>query len=177
MRQRLGVALAMMGQPRLLILDEHANGLDPAGIQDLRQLLQSLPGETEATVVLSSHILAEVEQVADHLVVIHRGRLRYQGPAGRRFRKNHQADPPVPPQNEPRTFHDCGGCHGKLDCGDRSDGEPSSTESPWIHHRGLAVLGRALGADQRRGPRHDAGAQFQPSKDFSGFACFDHAAA
>ena len=81
MRQRLGVALAMMGQPRLLILDEPANGLDPAGIQDLRQMLLGLPGETGAAVVLSSHILAEVEQVAGHLVVIHQGRLRYQGPA------------------------------------------------------------------------------------------------
>jgi ABC-2 type transport system ATP-binding protein len=81
MRQRLGVALAMMGQPRLLILDEPANGLDPAGIQDLRQLLLGLPRETGAAVVLSSHILAEVEQVAGNLVVIHQGRLRYQGPA------------------------------------------------------------------------------------------------
>ncbi|MDP1830505.1 MAG: ATP-binding cassette domain-containing protein [Geothrix sp.] len=80
MRQRLGVALALMGQPRLLILDEPTNGLDPAGIQDMRELIRSLPKETGASVFLSSHQLAEVEQVADDLVVIHQGRLRYQGP-------------------------------------------------------------------------------------------------
>jgi len=80
MRQRLGVALALMGQPRLLILDEPTNGLDPAGIQDMRQLIRSLPGDTGASVFLSSHLLAEVEQVAGNLVVIHQGRLRYQGP-------------------------------------------------------------------------------------------------
>ena len=80
MRQRLGVALALLGQPRLLILDEPTNGLDPAGIQDMRKLIQGLPRETGASVFLSSHLLAEVEQVAQELVVIHRGKLRYQGP-------------------------------------------------------------------------------------------------
>ncbi|MDR3684583.1 MAG: ATP-binding cassette domain-containing protein [Geothrix sp.] len=80
MRQRLGVALALMGQPRLLILDEPTNGLDPAGIQDMRTLIQSLPRETGASVFLSSHLLAEVEQVAEDLVIIHKGKLRYQGP-------------------------------------------------------------------------------------------------
>lgn len=80
MRQRLGVALALMGQPRLLILDEPTNGLDPAGIQDMRTLIQRLPRETGASVFLSSHLLAEVEQVAEDLVIIHKGKLRYQGP-------------------------------------------------------------------------------------------------
>lgn len=79
MRQRLGVALALMGEPRLLILDEPTNGLDPAGIQDMRELIRSLPKETGASVFLSSHLLAEIEQVAEDLVVIHKGRLRYQG--------------------------------------------------------------------------------------------------
>ena len=80
MRQRLGVALALMGQPQLLILDEPTNGLDPSGIQDMRELIRRLPLETGASVFLSSHLLAEVEQVAQDLVVIHRGKLRYQGP-------------------------------------------------------------------------------------------------
>jgi ABC-2 type transport system ATP-binding protein len=80
MRQRLGVALALLGQPRLLILDEPTNGLDPAGIQDMRELIRRLPVEAGASVFLSSHLLAEVEQVAQDLVVIHRGKLRYQGP-------------------------------------------------------------------------------------------------
>lgn len=79
MRQRLGLALALMGSPRLLILDEPTNGMDPAGIQEIRELVRRLPQETGATVFLSSHILAEVEQTAQHLVVLHRGRLRYQG--------------------------------------------------------------------------------------------------
>ena len=80
MRQRLGVALALLGQPRLLILDEPTNGLDPAGIQDMRELIRRLPLETGASVFLSSHLLAEIEQMAQDLVVIHRGKLRYQGP-------------------------------------------------------------------------------------------------
>jgi len=79
MRQRLGVAMALLGQPSLLILDEPTNGLDPAGIQDLRELFRGLPKTTGAAILLSSHLLAEVELVADHLVVIHRGKLRYQG--------------------------------------------------------------------------------------------------
>ncbi|HEX9082883.1 MAG TPA: ATP-binding cassette domain-containing protein [Holophagaceae bacterium] len=80
MKQRLGMALALLGHPRLLLLDEPTNGLDPVGIQEMRTLIRTLPRETGVTVFLSSHLLAEVEQTADHLVVIHRGRLRYQGP-------------------------------------------------------------------------------------------------
>lgn len=79
MRQRLAVALALMGEPRLLILDEPSNGLDPVGIQEMRELIRGLPGATGATIFLSSHILAEVEQMASDVAVIHRGRLRYQG--------------------------------------------------------------------------------------------------
>ncbi len=80
MRQRLAMALALFGSPRLLVLDEPTNGLDPAGIQEIRELIRQVPRQTGATVFLSSHILAEVEQIASNLVVIHRGRLRYQGP-------------------------------------------------------------------------------------------------
>ena len=80
MRQRLALALALMGSPRLLILDEPTNGLDPVGIQEMRELIRNIPRETGATVFLSSHLLAEVEQIASEVVVIHRGSLRYQGP-------------------------------------------------------------------------------------------------
>lgn len=80
MRQRLGVALALLGEPQLLILDEPTNGLDPAGIQDMRELIRRMPAETGASIFLSSHLLAEMEQVAQDVVVIHRGRIRYQGP-------------------------------------------------------------------------------------------------
>jgi ABC-2 type transport system ATP-binding protein len=80
MKQRLGMALALMGEPNLLILDEPLNGLDPSGILEMREMILELPKKAGTTVFLSSHILAEVEQTASDLVVIHKGRLRYQGP-------------------------------------------------------------------------------------------------
>jgi ABC-type multidrug transport system ATPase subunit len=80
MRQRLALALALIGSPRLLVMDEPTNGLDPAGIQEIRELIRQVPNTTGASVFLSSHILAEVEQIASQVVVIHRGKLRYQGP-------------------------------------------------------------------------------------------------
>ena len=77
MKQRLGIAIALLNHPRLLILDEPTNGLDPLGIQELRDLIKSFP-EQGITVILSSHILAEVEQIADHIGIINNGRLEYQ---------------------------------------------------------------------------------------------------
>ena len=79
MRQRLGLALAMIGEPELLILDEPANGLDPAGIREMRELIRRLPTDHGTTVFLSSHLLSEVEQVASRVAVIDRGRLRFEG--------------------------------------------------------------------------------------------------
>jgi ABC-2 type transport system ATP-binding protein len=78
MRQRLGLALALLGQPPLLILDEPTNGLDPAGIQQVRELIRDLPRRLGVTVFLSSHVLAEVAQVASHVGIIHRGCLVVQ---------------------------------------------------------------------------------------------------
>jgi ABC-2 type transport system ATP-binding protein len=79
MRQRLGIAAAMLGPPPLLIIDEPTNGLDPSGIRDIRELLRGLAAEG-TTVFLSSHLLAEVEQVCDRAAVIVRGRLIDEGP-------------------------------------------------------------------------------------------------
>lgn len=79
MKQRLGLALALLPEPDLLILDEPTNGLDPSGIQELRQLIRHLPEEMGVTVFLSSHLLAEVEQIATHLAILHRGKLIFQG--------------------------------------------------------------------------------------------------
>ncbi len=79
MRQRLAIALALLGQPKLLILDEPANGLDPAGILDMRQLLRRLVDEHGISVFVSSHQLSEVELIASHVGVLHEGRLRFQG--------------------------------------------------------------------------------------------------
>jgi ABC-2 type transport system ATP-binding protein len=79
MKQRLGIAAALLGDPELLILDEPANGLDPEGMHDMRELLRALRDEGR-TVVVSSHLLAELEQVCDWLVVIGNGRRLFQGP-------------------------------------------------------------------------------------------------
>lgn len=79
MRQRLGLAIALLGEPELLMLDEPTNGLDPAGIREIRELISRLPVERGITVFLSSHLLAEVEQMATHLGIIDRGRLLFQG--------------------------------------------------------------------------------------------------
>lgn len=82
MKQRLGIALALLSRPSLLILDEPTNGLDPMGIQDLREFIRSLPGQG-MTVILSSHLLSEVEQIADHIGIISDGVLGYQGEISR----------------------------------------------------------------------------------------------
>lgn len=79
MKQRLGLALALLPEPDLLILDEPTNGLDPGGIQEMRQLISHLPQQLGVTVVLSSHLLVEVEQVSSHLIILNRGKLRFQG--------------------------------------------------------------------------------------------------
>ena len=80
MRQRLGIARALLGRPRLLILDEPTNGLDPDGIVEVRELIRALPRDAGTSVLLSSHLLAEVEQTVDHVALIHGGRLLAQGP-------------------------------------------------------------------------------------------------
>jgi ABC-2 type transport system ATP-binding protein len=78
MRQRLALAAALLGDPRILMLDEPANGLDPQGMRWLRDILVSLAGEGRA-VLISSHVLSEVEQTVDSVVVIGAGRLVMQG--------------------------------------------------------------------------------------------------
>ncbi len=78
MRQRLGLARALLGRPRLLILDEPSNGLDPDGMRDMRALIRALPDRDGATVFVSSHMLGEVEQIATHVGLMHEGRLLAQ---------------------------------------------------------------------------------------------------
>jgi ABC-2 type transport system ATP-binding protein len=80
MRQRLGLAQALLGAPDLLILDEPANGLDPAGIREIRRLVRTLAGERGIAVFVSSHLLSEVEQMCDRVAIIHRGRTLATGP-------------------------------------------------------------------------------------------------
>jgi ABC-2 type transport system ATP-binding protein len=71
--------LALLNKPQLLILDEPTNGLDPAGIHEMRDLIRRLPEEFGVTVFLSSHLLTEVEQIADHIGIIHESKLLFQG--------------------------------------------------------------------------------------------------
>jgi ABC-type multidrug transport system ATPase subunit len=79
MRQRLGIAQALLPSPELIILDEPTNGLDPQGIQETRQLIRRLRDEFKLTILLSSHLLMEVEQVCNRVGIIHEGRLLYEG--------------------------------------------------------------------------------------------------
>ncbi|WP_019805661.1 ABC transporter ATP-binding protein [Streptococcus mutans] len=79
MKQRLGIALAIIKFPKLLILDEPTNGLDPAGIQEIRELIKSLPQKYDMTVIISSHILSEIEQMATTVGIINKGKLLFEG--------------------------------------------------------------------------------------------------
>jgi len=81
MKQRLGIAQALLGNPELLVLDEPTNGLDPAGIHEVRSLIRQLPQRGAVTIFLSSHLLAEVEQVATHLAIVSAGEVRFEGTA------------------------------------------------------------------------------------------------
>ncbi len=80
MKQRLGLAGALLSFPKLLILDEPTNGLDPAGIQEMRELIRSLPEKYGMTVIVSSHLLSEIDQMADDIGIIANGKMMYQGP-------------------------------------------------------------------------------------------------
>lgn len=79
MKQRLGIAQALLGNPDLLILDEPTNGLDPSGIIEVRELIKSLPEKYGITVLISSHILSEIELMATHVGIINKGKLLFQG--------------------------------------------------------------------------------------------------
>lgn len=80
MKQRLGIAMALLGSPKLLILDEPTNGLDPAGIQEMRALIRNMPAATGATVLISSHLLGEMEQMVEQVGIIDHGYILFEGP-------------------------------------------------------------------------------------------------
>ncbi len=80
MKQRLGIGMALLGNPEILILDEPTNGLDPAGIHEIREFIKSLPMKMNMTVIVSSHLLNEIEQMADYVGIIDQGKLLYDGP-------------------------------------------------------------------------------------------------
>ena len=78
MKQRLGIGLALLNDPKLLVLDEPVNGLDPLGIQELRALIRSFP-QKGITVIISSHILSEIQQTADYIGIIAKGTVGFEG--------------------------------------------------------------------------------------------------
>jgi ABC-2 type transport system ATP-binding protein len=80
MRQRVGIAQALLGEPDVLILDEPTNGLDPAGIRETRLLVRQLADERKIAVLVSSHLLGEIEKVCDRVAIIHRGHVLADGP-------------------------------------------------------------------------------------------------
>ena len=80
MKQRLGIAMALLGSPKLLILDEPTNGLDPAGLQEMRALIRNMPAATGATVLISSHLLGEMEQMVEQVGIIDHGHILFEGP-------------------------------------------------------------------------------------------------
>ena len=80
MKQGLGIAMALLGCPKLLILDEPTNGLDPAGIQEMRALIRNMPAATGATVLISSHLLGEMEQMVEQVGIIDHGHILFEGP-------------------------------------------------------------------------------------------------
>jgi lantibiotic transport system ATP-binding protein len=82
MKQRLGIATALLGNPELLILDEPTNGLDPAGILEIRELIKSMPKEQGVTILVSSHLLSEIEQMATRVGIIAKGRMIFQDAIG-----------------------------------------------------------------------------------------------
>lgn len=87
MKQRLSIAVALLHSPSLLILDEPSNGLDPSGIIEMRDLLKRLNREEGTTIVISSHLLPEIERLATHVGILHRGKLMFQGTLGELRRK------------------------------------------------------------------------------------------
>ncbi|MBV9793641.1 MAG: ABC transporter ATP-binding protein [Actinobacteria bacterium] len=98
MKQRLGIAAAMLAGPELLILDEPTNGLDPAGIVEMRSLIRSFAGDG-ITVLVSSHLISEIEQICDHVVMIRAGRLVHQGPVDA-LRATQQAEYLIAPEHD-----------------------------------------------------------------------------
>ncbi|MFD0704351.1 ABC transporter ATP-binding protein [Alloscardovia venturai] len=89
MKQRLGTAAALLGRPRVLLLDEPTNGLDPAGIQEIRELIRTLPHAFGMTVLVSSHLLSEIDQMAQYVGIISHGSMKFDGSLESLHRKAH----------------------------------------------------------------------------------------
>jgi ABC-2 type transport system ATP-binding protein len=139
MKQRLGIAAALLNDPPLLLLDEPANGLDPAGIVDIRTLLRTL-AEAGKTVFVSSHILAEIEQMADEVAIIARGRLVRSGPLDRLLGESRLVRIRVEPDAVPRALEEL----GRLAAEPRPDGQDPGWIAVAAAPDRAAELNRAL---------------------------------
>ncbi len=102
MKQRLGLASALIGRPPILILDEPTNGLDPVGIHEIRTLIRSLPQKFDCTVLVSSHLLSEIELMADNIGILNHGHLLFEGTLDQL--KFHAAAQGYPTDNLEDTF-------------------------------------------------------------------------
>jgi lantibiotic transport system ATP-binding protein len=91
MKQRLSIAMALLNNPVLLILDEPTNGLDPNGIHEMRELLKKLNTENKITILVSSHLLSEIEKLVTHVGIIHQGKMLFQGTLEELMNKQHQS--------------------------------------------------------------------------------------
>ena len=143
MKQRLGIAAALLSDPRLLLLDEPANGLDPAGIVEVRNLLRTLADERGVTVFMSSHILGEVEQLADIVGIIAAGRLVREGPIRELLHSEGQVRVRVAPDEIGRSTFTLQGLAG-------ADAVSGPTDGGWLTVRvetsRAADVNRALAA-------------------------------
>ncbi|UHA75583.1 ABC transporter ATP-binding protein [Paenibacillus sp. 481] len=118
MKQRLGIATALLGNPELLILDEPTNGLDPSGILEIRELIKSMPQEHGITVLVSSHLLSEVEQMANRVAIIQQGRLMFQDSiAALQSRAQHRVRLVVSDPEQAFRTVSAAGCSAELESG------------------------------------------------------------
>jgi ABC-2 type transport system ATP-binding protein len=124
MKQRLGIAAALLKAPKLLILDEPSNGLDPAGIRDVRELIRRLGRDGRTTVLLSSHLLAEIQQVCDHVSILARGRCVASGPVAEVLAASASADVRVRVPDPPAAAAVLTGAGFPISPGTFPDGSP-----------------------------------------------------
>ncbi len=128
MRQRLGIAAALLRRPRLLLLDEPTTGLDPPGIRDMRALVRTLAAEG-ITVLLSSHLMVEVEQLCNRLAIIQRGQIRYEGTLAELLARSHGAYR-LETTDDARALTVCGATSGIRDVRIDSGGIRFAAEPP-----------------------------------------------
>jgi ABC-2 type transport system ATP-binding protein len=147
MKQRLGIAAALLPRPELLVLDEPTNGLDPAGIGEVRTLLRSLRDDG-LTVFVSSHLLSELEQICDHVVMIQAGRVMYQGTVNELVAAQHTEIwvRPESPEDTPRLL----AAIVAVGLEARAESPPRSTGWRWARTSRSSTSARVAKASSRR---------------------------